>query len=58
VLSRGIVGCRGGVPTVASPMFKQVFDLRTGRCLDDPDRAVAAFAVRRGAGGRVEVTLR
>lgn len=34
VLSRGIVGDRGGVPTVASPMYKQVFDLRTGACLD------------------------
>jgi len=34
ILSRGIVGDRGGVPTVASPMYKQVFDLRTGVCLD------------------------
>lgn len=34
VISRGIVGSRGDAPTVASPMYKQVFDLRTGRCLD------------------------
>ena len=34
VLSRGIVGDRDGAPTVASPMYKQVFDLRTGACLD------------------------
>lgn len=38
VLSRGIVGTRHVadevVPTVASPMYKQVFDLRTGACLD------------------------
>jgi len=38
VLSRGIVGTRhvgdAVVPTVASPMHKQVFDLRTGACLD------------------------
>jgi len=34
VVARGIVGSRGDAPTVASPMFKQVFDLRTGRCLD------------------------
>ena len=27
VLARGIVGTRGGLPTVASPMYKQVFDL-------------------------------
>ncbi|WP_298457913.1 nitrite reductase small subunit NirD [uncultured Cellulomonas sp.] len=34
VVSRGIVGTRGDTPTVASPMYKQVWDLRTGRCLD------------------------
>ncbi|MGM7422850.1 nitrite reductase small subunit NirD [Cellulosimicrobium sp. CpK407] len=34
VMSRGIVGTRGGVPTVAGPMYKQVFDLATGRCLE------------------------
>ncbi|QAY61147.1 nitrite reductase small subunit NirD [Microbacterium protaetiae] len=34
VIARGIVGSRDGAPTVASPMYKQVFDLRTGRCLD------------------------
>lgn len=34
VISRGIVGTRADAPTVASPMYKQVFDLRTGTCLD------------------------
>ena len=34
VMARGIVGTRDGAPTVASPMFKQVFDLRTGVCLE------------------------
>ena len=34
VMSRGIVGTKGDAPTVASPMYKQVFDLRTGSCLD------------------------
>jgi nitrite reductase (NADH) small subunit len=34
VMSRGIVGSRADAPTVASPMYKQVFDLRTGACLD------------------------
>jgi nitrite reductase (NADH) small subunit len=50
VLSRGIVGTRAGVPTVASPMYKQVFDLRTGRCLDDPAVSVPVLParVRRG----------
>jgi NAD(P)H-dependent nitrite reductase small subunit len=34
VLARGIVGSRGENPTVASPMYKQVFDLRSGECID------------------------
>ncbi len=34
VISRGIVGTRQGAPTVASPMYKQVFDLRTGACVE------------------------
>jgi nitrite reductase (NADH) small subunit len=38
VISRGIVGTRGDAPTVASPMYKQVFDLRSGRCLDGVGR--------------------
>ena len=46
VMSRGIVGSRGDVPTVASPMFKQVYDLRTGICLDDPSLALTVYPVR------------
>ncbi|MBB5832872.1 nitrite reductase small subunit NirD [Brachybacterium aquaticum] len=34
VISRGIVGSRGDRPTVASPMYKQIFDLRSGTCVD------------------------
>jgi nitrite reductase (NADH) small subunit len=57
VLSRGIVGSAGDAPTVASPVFKQVFDLRTGRCLGDPEVAVPVHDVRR-SGDAVEVRLR
>jgi nitrite reductase (NADH) small subunit len=46
VLSRGIVGNRGESPTVASPLHKQVFDLESGQCLDDPAIAEPVFAVR------------
>jgi nitrite reductase (NADH) small subunit len=46
VLSRGIVGTRGDAATVASPLHKQVFDLRTGACLDDPEVSVATYPVR------------
>lgn len=42
VMSRGIVGTRGDRPTLASPMYKQVFDLRTGECLDLVGRAPLA----------------
>lgn len=34
VLSRGITGSRGEIPTIASPVYKQVFSLTDGRCLD------------------------
>ncbi|WP_341717613.1 nitrite reductase small subunit NirD [Micromonospora sp. FIMYZ51] len=57
VLSRGIVGSRGGVPTVASPLHKQVYDLRTGNCLDLPGVSVARHEVR-CRDGMVEVRLR
>jgi nitrite reductase (NADH) small subunit len=56
VLSRGIVGTRGEIPTVASPMHKEVFDLRTGACLDDPEVSVEAFATR-VRDGRIDVSI-
>lgn len=46
VMARGIVGSRGDVPTVASPLYKHVFDLRTGRCLDDDSLALVRFETR------------
>jgi nitrite reductase (NADH) small subunit len=49
VMSRGIVGDRDGEPTVASPMLKQVFSLRTGQCLDDPAARLPVYPVRRRA---------
>ena len=45
VLSRGIVGDADGVPVVASPIYKERFDLRTGMCLD-ADVSVPSYAVR------------
>ncbi len=57
VLSRGIVGTSGVVPTVASPVFKQPFDLRTGRCVVDASVAVPVHDVRR-VDGDVEARLR
>lgn len=45
VLARGLVGTRGDVPFVASPLHKQAFDLRTGQCLDDPAVSVPSYEV-------------
>ena len=36
IMARGLVGTRGSIPTVASPMHKQAFDLSTGESMDDP----------------------
>ncbi|MEU2030578.1 nitrite reductase small subunit NirD [Nocardia amamiensis] len=46
VMSRGIVGDRGGVPVVASPLLKQAFSLVDGRCLDDESAMLPVYAVR------------
>jgi len=56
VLSRGIVGDRQGVPKIASPIYKQSFDLRTGACFDDPAVRVPVHPARVRE-GRVEVEL-
>jgi len=56
VIARGIVGDRAGALKIASPIFKQSFDLRTGQCLDDPAVRLATFPVRI-AGGRVVVAV-
>lgn len=46
VMARGIVGSRGGRPTVASPLHKDVYDLRTGECYTDPGRRLPVWHVR------------
>jgi nitrite reductase (NADH) small subunit len=56
VLSRGIVGDKGGVPKVTSPLYKQGFDLRTGASLDDASVHVPRYPVRVRQ-GRVELQV-
>jgi NAD(P)H-dependent nitrite reductase small subunit len=56
VMSRGIVGTRGGRPVVASPMHKQVYDLDTGACLDVPGAVLPVYPAR-VRGGVVEVAF-
>lgn len=54
VMARGLVGTRGDKSTVASPIYKQVFDLATGQCLDDESVTLRAWPVR-VVDGMVEV---
>lgn len=46
VLSRGLVGNLGERLVVASPIYKQHFDLRTGECLEVPAHSVAPWRAR------------
>ena len=46
VLSRGIVGDLKGELVVASPIYKQHFNLITGQCLEEAEVRVAVFPVR------------
>lgn len=54
VLSRGIVGSIGERKVVASPLYKQHFDLSSGECLEAPEKSVRAYPVRL-TGERIEV---
>jgi nitrite reductase (NADH) small subunit len=45
VISRGITGDADGAQFVASPIFKQRFDLRTGVCLDDESVVLRTYQV-------------
>ncbi|WP_313023584.1 nitrite reductase small subunit NirD [Mobilicoccus sp.] len=50
VMARGIVGSTvvdgDERRTLSSPMYKQAFDLATGRCLVDPDVSLPVWPVR------------
>lgn len=46
VLSRGIVGDLKGELVVASPVYKQHFNLITGQCLEDADVRIPVVAAR------------
>ena len=52
VLSRGLVGSLGERIVVASPIYKQHFDLHSGECLEAPEHSVASYPVRL-EGGKV-----
>ena len=46
VLSRGIVGDRAGALVVASPLYKQHFDLLTGYCQEDSNVSVGTYPAK------------
>lgn len=46
VLSRGLVGSVDGRTVVASPLYKNHFDLATGECLEAPEHSVRTHPVR------------
>ena len=45
VISRGLIGSLQGRAVVASPVYKQHFDLHTGVCLEDDAVTLPTFAV-------------
>ncbi|MGK5014568.1 MULTISPECIES: nitrite reductase small subunit NirD [unclassified Janthinobacterium] len=46
VLSRGLVGSIGERVVVASPIYKQHFDLASGECLEAPEHSVTSWPAR------------
>lgn len=46
IMSRGLVGTKGDTTYVASPMFKQRYDVATGQCLDNDAMSVAVYSGR------------
>jgi nitrite reductase (NADH) small subunit len=56
VLSRGLIGDIGGRPVVASPLYKQHFNLETGSCLEDETVSIPTYPVRI-ADGRVHINI-
>ena len=56
VLARGLLGSLGERIVVASPLYKNHFDLYSGECLEAPEHSVRAHAVRVHE-GRVQVAL-
>ena len=46
VLARGIVGELKGELVVASPVYKQHFSLKTGRCVEDAAVRIPVYAAR------------
>jgi nitrite reductase (NADH) small subunit len=46
VLSRGLIGDIDGIAMVASPLYKQHFDLSTGQCLEDENVKLDTYEIQ------------
>jgi len=46
VMSRGIIGSIGDDLVVASPIYKQHFNLATGQCVEDASVSIDSYPVR------------
>lgn len=46
VMARGIVGTRQGVPTIASPLHKEIYSLLTGECFSNDALRLEVFTAR------------
>ncbi|GGK57946.1 nitrite reductase small subunit NirD [Amphritea balenae] len=56
VLSRGLVGSLGEDLVVASPVYKQHFCLRSGRCFEDESQSISSWPARI-ENGNVEILI-
>ena len=56
VLSRGIIGDLQGQRVVASPVYKQHFNLKTGVCLEDDNVKISTYPVQE-KDGRILLTV-
>ncbi|MEZ9230917.1 nitrite reductase small subunit NirD [Vibrio amylolyticus] len=46
VISRGIIGSLDEQPCVASPLYKQHFNLETGVCIEEPNVQLPTYPIR------------
>ena len=58
-MARGLVGSTGETnrPTVASPLYKERYDLATGEGIDNPELTLGSYPVRVNDDGHVEVEV-
>lgn len=55
VISRGIIGSVEDQLVIASPLYKQHFNLETGSCLEEPEKSLKIYQIRHH-NGRIEIT--